>query len=344
MRLALLTSAFALAASPALAQDFTSAGIMDDDDVLIEEWTIPYADTRPRDPYTADGQRIWFVGQRGDYLGWLEPESGEIGRLDLPAGTGPHNQIVDAEGHIWIAGNRDSYIGRYDPANGQFMRIEMPNGIPRDPHTLIMDQGGQYLWFTAQGANRVGRLNVSTYDLDVIDIPTEGARPYGIEIAPDGMVWVALLGTNKLAAINPDTLQLTEVNLPREEARPRRIGITDNGYVWYVDYAEGYLGAFDPQTTGVQEWRAPAAENSRPYGMAVDAMNRIWFVETGVEPNNFVGFDPRTDTFFSQTPIPSGGGTVRHMQFFEPTGEIWFGADTNTIGRALVIPQDAVAE
>ena len=74
--------------------------------------------------------------------------------------------------------------------------------------------------------------------------------------------------------------------------------------------------------------------------MAVDAQNRIWFVETAPEINNFVGFDPVTKAFFSQTPVPSGGGTIRHMQFFEPNGEIWFGADTNTIGRAVVMPQE----
>lgn len=327
-------------ATPALAQDFTNAGARDGDDILIEEWTIPYPDTRPRDPFTTDGERIWFVGQRGDYLGWLYPRTGEIGRWMMPEGTGPHNQIVASDGMVWFAGNRDAYIGRYDPENEQLLRIDMPNGVPRDPHTLIFDQGGQYLWFTAQGANRIGRLNVSTYDLDVIDVPTESARPYGIEIAPDGMIWVVLLGTNKLAAVNPDTLQLVEVTLPREETRPRRIGITDNGWVWYVDYAGGYLGAFDPASGGVQEWRAPAADSSRPYGMAVDAANRIWFVETGLEPNNFVGFDPATGEFFSQTDVPSGGGTLRHMQFFAPTGEVWFGADTNTIGRAVVMPQE----
>jgi len=340
MRIANISAAFFLAASPAVAQDFTNAQTMSEGQVLIEEWVIPYPDSRPRDPYTMDGMRVWFVGQRDDYLGWLEPETGEIGRLDLPAGTGPHNQIVDAEGNVWIAGNRDAYIGRYDPETNQFMRIDMPDGIPRDPHTLIMDQGGQYLWFTAQGANRVGRLNVATNEIDIIDVPTEGARPYGIEIANNGAIWVVLLGTNKIAAINPDTLQLVEITLPREEARPRRIGITENGYIWYVDYAGGYVGAFDPVTNGVEEWRAPNGENSRPYGMAVDAQNRIWFVETGPEINNFVGFDPATETFFSQTPVPSGGGTIRHMQFYEPSGEVWFGADTNTIGRAIVMPSE----
>ncbi len=32
--------------------------------------------------------------------------------------------------------------------------------------------------------------------------------------------------------------------------------------------------------------------------------------------------------------VPSGGGTVRHMYYHEPTHTVWFGTDTNYVGRA----------
>jgi len=59
-------------------------------------------------------------------------------------------------------------------------------------------------------------------------------------------------------------------------------------------------------------------------------------VETGPQPNRFVGFDPGTKTFLAPVAIPSGGGSVRHMHFDRATNAIWFGTDTNTIGRALL--------
>ena len=56
-----------------------------------------------------------------------------------------------------------------------------------------------------------------------------------------------------------------------------------------------------------------------------------------VQPNKLVGFDPKSSTWFSITPISkSGGGTVRHMTFHRPTRTLWFGTDANTIGRAVV--------
>ena len=136
--------------------------------------------------------------------------------------------------------------------------------------------------------------------------------------------------------MDPASLALEEVEIPRTDARPRRLEVSSDGRVWYVDYAEGYLGAYDPATGEFDEWRAPRGPESRPYGMEIDDRDRLWLVETGPrgQPNQFVGFDPETEEFFGMTEVPSGGGTVRHMYFHAPTRTIWFGADTNTIGRA----------
>ena len=60
-----------------------------EDAAEITEWTVPWENTRPRDAYV-DGQgRVWFVGQRGDYVAYLEPTTGEFKRYDLEPGTGP---------------------------------------------------------------------------------------------------------------------------------------------------------------------------------------------------------------------------------------------------------------
>ena len=104
-----------------------------------------------------------------------------------------------------------------------------------------------------------------------------------------------------------------------------------------MGYRNGKLGHLDPATGALTEWDMPGGSGARPYGMAVDSRDRVWFVETGVSPNTFVGFDPGTKTFFSVTAIPSGGDSVRHMDFHEPTGTIWFGTDEGTIGRAVVV-------
>jgi virginiamycin B lyase len=234
---------------------------------------------------------------------------------------------------VWYAGNRDAHVGVLDPATGEIERIDMPDPGARDPHTLVFDGRGG-IWFTMQGGNRVGHLEMATREVRVIEVPTERARPYGIVVAPDGRPWFTEFGSHKLATVDPATMELEEFDLPRDAARPRRLAMTTDGAVWYVDYAGGMLGRLDPETRAVREWPLPGGAESRPYAMAVDDRDRLWMFETGGDPNRLVGFDPQTEEFVSVTAVPSGGGTVRHAMFHAPTRTLWFGTDANTVGRA----------
>ena len=303
--------------------------------VTIKEWTVPWDQTRPRDPYVAQDNRVWFVGQRGDYVAVLDPKDGKFQQYPLDPGTGPHNLIVDEQGIVWYAGNRAAHIGKLDPATGSIKQYAMPNSGAADPHTLVFGKN-EKIWFTVQMGNFVGQLAMDSGSVVLTPLLTQNARPYGIVVDAADMPWFTEFSTNKLGTIDPNTKSVREISLPRTAARPRRLALTSDGAVWYVDYAEGYLGRFNRKTTKVKEWRAPSGENSRPYGMTVDDQDRVWFVETGVYPNRLVGFDSRTESIISITDIKSGGGTVRHMVYHRPSQTIWFGTDANTIARATL--------
>ena len=309
--------------------------------VPIKEWNVPWEKSRPRDPAVAPDGKIWFVGQVGNYVARLDPVSGEFKQFAVDSGTNPHNIIVDKKGNAWYSGNRNGMIGRIEATTGQITRYPMPDPAVRDPHTLIFDHTGD-IWFTAQQSNYVGRLTVATGKIDLIKMTTANARPYGIVIDAAGRPWFDLFGTNKIGTVDPATLALKEFSLPDPRARPRRIALTNDGFVWYGDYSRGYLGRLDPATGAVKEWPNPGGASSLPYAMTSDDANRVWFVETGAQPNRLVGFDPKTEQFFSQSPIPSGGGTVRYMIFDPKARVIWFGSDNNTIGRVTVPPAKAV--
>jgi virginiamycin B lyase len=314
----------------------TSAALAESID--IREWRVPYEKSRPRDPFADGDSSVWFVGQRSGYLAHLDAETGKFKKVELKDGSGPHNLIVGSDGIVWFAGNRTSLIGRYDPASDEIEEIMMPDKAARDPHTLIFDAGEENIWFTVQGGNMMGRLNIESRKVDLIESRTAKSRPYGIKLAPDGTIWVVLFGSHKLAHIDPETLAFDEIELPRSEARPRRLEVTSDGRVWYVDYAKGRLGVYDPGPQEFTDWQMPQGEGARPYGMASDSSGKLWMVATGVQPNVFVGFDPATEEFFSETAVDSGGGTIRHMHYHEPSGAVWFGTDTNYIGRAIVEP------
>jgi virginiamycin B lyase len=244
-------------------------------------------------------------------LGRLDPATGAIKEYHLktPA-SGPHGLVDDRAGHIWFTANFAGYIGELDPTSGEVKEYPLPDGA-RDPHTLLFDQDG-VLWFTVQNANMLGRLDPNSGEIRLVGMATPGARPYGMALSADGRsVFFDLFGSNKIARVDRSTMAVTEYPLPDRASRPRRIAVTGDGLVWYSDYARGRLGRLDPQSGKVVEYPSPGGPQSQPYAIAA-LEGAVWYVETGVQPNVLVRFDPGTEKFQTWN-IPSGGGVVRNM-------------------------------
>lgn len=299
--------------------------------IELTEWQVPWERTRPRDPFAFDTTQVWFVGQTGDYAAYLNSATGEFERFNLEDGAGPHNLVVAEDGFVWYSGNRAYHIGKLDPRSGEIAKFRTES---RDPHTLVLDHSGD-IWFTAQQSNRIGKLTMADERVVEMDVATPRSRPYGIKIDSHNRPWIALFGTNRIATVAED-MTIKEIVLPHEDTRPRRLEITSDDRVWWTDYSRGFVGMYDPKTEAFREWALPGGLRSMPYGSATDDNDVIWMVESGLEPNQFVGFDTRTEKIISVTHIESGGGTVRHMMYHAPTRTVWFGTDTNYVGRARV--------
>jgi virginiamycin B lyase len=300
----------------------------------LDYWEVPWADTRPRDPAVDRDGLVWFVGQTGDYVGSFDPRNERFRRIALETGTGPHNLIVGEDRSIWYAGNRAAHIGRVDPVGGKIEKIAMPEGV-RDPHTLAADGKG-HIWFTAQGASYIGRLTLASRKVEPLKLPQPNWLPYGIVIDDAGRPWANLLGTSKLATVDPASFALQLIDLPRSEARTRRIAVASDGAIWYTDYAAAHIGRYDPKTKQFKEWRPPTGDKARPYAMAIDDRARVWFADSGVQPNRLMALDTGTGRFVVDVEVDNARGAIRHMVFDEATRALWFGTDTGFLVRVRV--------
>jgi virginiamycin B lyase len=306
------------------------------DTVQHSAWDVPWGG-RPRDPSVVPGgDRVWFVGQAGNYVAYFTPSTSAFRRIAVDSGTHPHTVAVDRQGNAWYTGNQNGMIGRIDGRTLAIRRYPMPTEAARDPHTIDFDAEGN-LWFSLQNANLMGRLDHRSGKVELISMPTPKSRPYGVIVAPDQHVWFDLFGTNKIGRIDPRTREVREYVLPDARSRPRRIARTSDGGIWYTDYSRGFLGRLDPASGSVREWELPGKGGSLPYAMTVDEQDRLWVVETGVRPNRLVGFDPKTQQFFGQTDIGANApNAVRHMVYDTATRSIWYGSDLGQLGRAVV--------
>src|SRR2546423_13111482 len=94
--------------------------------LTIPEWKVPWANTRPRDPYVAADGKVWFVGQAGNYIANLDPASGKFRRFEIEEGTHPHNLIIAKQGRVWFSGNTNARIGWLDEATGRRPIYHLP--------------------------------------------------------------------------------------------------------------------------------------------------------------------------------------------------------------------------
>jgi virginiamycin B lyase len=302
-----------VAAATALLTAFVpSAPAATELNLPIREYALPIPDSRPHDPARAPDGALWYTAQRGNALGRLDPATGKIREFPLKTPeSGPHGLVADAAGNIWFTANYAGYIGRLDPKTGAVTEYRIADRGAQDPHTPVFDRNG-ILWFTVEEGNVVGRLDPKTGAMRLKPVPTAHAVPYGIVIGADGTPYFCEFGSNKIGRIDPATLAITEYVLPERGARPRRLAVATDGLIYYTDYARGYLGRLDPKSGKVEEWASPGGPRSRPYGIAATPDGRVWYSESGVDPNTLVRFDPATRRFAREA-IPSGGGVVRNM-------------------------------
>jgi virginiamycin B lyase len=198
-----------------------------------------------------------------------------------------------------------------------------------DPHTINIDPSG-IIWFTAQNANTLGRLDPKTGEMKLVTSPTDKSRPYGLMINSKGIPWFVEFGVPKIASIDPQTMAIKEYTLPNAGARPRRLAFQSDDIIWYTDFPRGMLGRLDTKTGEVKEWLSPSGPKSEPYGI-VFTKGALWYNESGAKPNTIVRFDPGSEKFQSWA-IPGGGDIVRNMDITPDGNPVTANSLTNQVG------------
>ena len=315
-----------------------SKQVKGDFEISFKEWTMPSLGQRSRDPVQGPDGMIWYVGQWGNVIGRLNPNTNEIREWPMPAGAHPHTVLLDKDGKAWWTGNKNGTIGFFDPKTEKHTVYKMPDQKKvHDPHTAEFDKNG-ILWFSAQHSQHVGRLDPATGDIKVWQVQTPKAQPYAVKIDSKGNVWISCNGAPCLIRINPATFEIAEFSLPLQGTTVRRLDIDSKDRVWYVNSGRGRLGVYDPETGLAKEWDSPSGRSSHPYGIVV--VNDIgWSNESNVRPDMLVRFDPKTEKFQSW-PIPSGGihaGIVRNPRATKEGNILIHQSSTNRI--TLVTPR-----
>jgi streptogramin lyase len=312
-------------------------------DVVITEWPMgPKNVALMHDLEIGDDGLIYLVDMQNDCLRTLDPKTGDRKAYSLPGGVkdgsgdypllGPHSIEKAPNGDMWITLALGGKMARFDPRTKQFLIIESGESGKRGgyPHTLRFDQKG-ICWYTDAASNSVFRLDPKTLQIkqyqllkpeQAVNVPTMGetggVTPYGISIAPDGMVWYTKLNGQRVGVIDPATDKITEWKPP--VYGPRRLEVAADGVVWIPGYGSGDFCSFDPRKG---EWKVrplPGEGNDIPYALSVDPRTgQIWICGAGSD--TMMRFDPKTEKL-TVYPMPTRVTYTREIEFARD-GSIW---------------------
>src|SRR5271165_6347996 len=90
------------------------------------------------------------------------------------------------------------------------------------------------VWFTAQSAGKLGRLDPRTGKSDLVALGPDAA-PHGVIVGPDSAAWVTEGGQNAIARVDPTTRSVRLFPLP-EERRNANLNTASfdlQGVLWF---------------------------------------------------------------------------------------------------------------
>ncbi len=148
--------------------------------------------------------------------------------------------------------------------------------VPRGshPHDVAPAPDGS-VWYTAQGAAALGRLDPVTGATRHIPLGP-GSSPHGVTVGPDGAPWVTDSGRNAILRVDPSSGKISVHPLPKERAdvNLNTAAFDHRGILWFTGQ-NGVYGRLDPGTGQVDVFDAPRGRG--PYGIAATSDGSVYY-------------------------------------------------------------------
>lgn len=256
------------------------------------------------------------------------PPGGKFTLLNIGGGAyahkpprGMHSLALGSDGNYYTTDSFAGGLSIFDPRTNKWGETINIPGKAMYPHTIRADKNG-HVWFTVTFSEQVGRLDIATRKVELIDLPAaktismpSSTIPYGIDINPvDGTVWISRMNADKIGRIDPVTMTYTEFSTPFRA--PRRLRFDAQGTLWVAGFAEGKLAKIRTSDFNVTLYDLPrliADQPAAPYALAVHPETQeVWVNE--VMGNQLLRFLPKEERFIAY-PLPLNGSFTRDVSF-----------------------------
>jgi virginiamycin B lyase len=193
---------------------------------------------------------------------------------------------------------------------------EFPVFTGAHPHDVAPAPGGT-VWFTAQDAGELGRLDPRTGRIRRVPLGP-GSAPHGVIVGPDQAAWITDGGLNAIVRVDARSLEVRRYPLPPERAGANLNTATFDrrGRLWFTGQS-GVYGRLDPRTGRMGVFDAP--RGAGPYGIATTPGGDVWYAS--LAGSHIARIDLRTGRARVVEPPTPGQGARRVWS--DSRGHLW---------------------
>ena len=187
------------------------------------------------------------------------------------------------------------------------------------PHDPVATRDGA-IWWTGQLSNKLGRVDPKTGAIREYSLKSPHTGPHGLTEDRDGNIWFTGNSSGLIGKLDPKTGVTTEYRMPDPNAKdPHTLIFDRDGILWFTVQQANKVGRLDPKT-GEIKLVTPPTPNARPYGMALNSKNVVYFVEFGT--NKVATIDAKTMSI-KEYDLPDAGARPRRIAI-SPDDMIWY--------------------
>ena len=151
--------------------------------------------------------------------------------------------------------------------NVQIKEYEVPTPKSR-PHDPALAPDGS-LWYTGQGANKLGRLDPNSGAFKEYPLKTSNSGPHGLVSDKAGNIWFTAISGGYVGKLDPRTGEITEYRPSTgTEIDPHTPVFDHDGILWFTTQETNYIGRLDPKTGKMQLAKVPTPR-AVPYWFVV---------------------------------------------------------------------------
>jgi virginiamycin B lyase len=184
------------------------------------------------------------------------------------------------------------------------------------PHDVAPARDGT-VWFTAQAAGELGRLDPRTGRVRRVRLGP-GSAPHGVIVGPDRAAWVTDGGLNAIVRVGARSLRVRRYPLPRDRpaANLNTATFDHRGRLWFTGQA-GVYGRLDPRSGRMRVFDAPRGPG--PYGIATTPAGGVWYAS--LAGSHVARVDTRSGRARIAEPPTDGQGARRIWP--DSRGRLW---------------------